>query len=170
MLALLLSIFALVLNFGAINNPHKTPSDIAAQIQSHLPAAIGHAVAPESVPDNFPPAVGPNATSEESSESPDTARIPTYNNESGYTVGEVPQVAVNNAPPLEPCVEETCEAEPGKPEITPPPIPTPTPTSTPPVDVPGPEAIPDPITPPSTPCGPVNSGVKPPLHPLIACL
>ena len=159
MLTFILSILALVLSIGVVQNPQKSPEDIIGQIEekiSSLPAQI----TPENLPEITPPESTPSASLEQSHGQGNTDKVLTYNSESQRVIGEVPQVAVDHANPLVSCVDypELCESS-----ISATPTPTPTPT---PVPLPDPEPIPDPIHP--LPC-PVAPGVKPPRS-LIGCL
>ena len=159
MLSFILTLLALVLSIGAVQNPQKSPEEIIAQIQEKITPAFGEKL-PGNLPDAVPPVSTPSASLESSHEEPNTQKVLAYNTEGERVIGEVPQVAVENAKPLVPCEDfpELCAEAPS-------PTPTPTPTPTPP-PLPEPEPIPDPIHP--LPC-PVAPGVKPP-HSLIGCL
>ena len=122
MLEFLGLLLALVLALAPnAQSPNVAPEDIIARIEEK----INHVEAPQ---DKASEHVGLEIT-----------KVLTYNTESEKVVGEVPQVAGDNAPPLVPCTPELCPL--------PTPTPTPTPTSTPPVivPIPDPEPIPDPF-------------------------
>ena len=160
MLSFILTLLALVLSIGAVQNPQVSPEEIIAQIEEKITPVFGEQH-PGNLPDAVPPVSTPSASLESSHEEPNTQKDLTYNLEAERFIGEVPQVAIENARPLVPCEDfpELCAEAPS-------PTPTPTPTPTPP-PLPDPEPIPDPINP--LPCLP-EPGVRPPLHPLIECL
>jgi len=148
MLEFLGLLLALVLALSPNGEAYVAPEDIIARIEAKIgqvEASQGKAL------EHAGQGLAALGESEESSslsaETPDTEKSLTYNSESERQIGEVPQVAVDNAPPLEPCTEELC------------PSPTPTPINPPsfigpPVPLPDPEPIPGPIPPNPDPCLP----------------
>lgn len=184
MLAYLIALLALVFSLHPAHLPNVASGDIISKIEDK----IAEVAAPESkalehigqgIPEEDAQEENAETSSQEESEAetaetpelPDTTKILTYNTESEHEVGEVPQVAVDNAPPLEPsgpCSELIggCEFPADEPTITPTP---PTVTPTPPVDI-DPEPIEWTVPPqPQDDCFEPPADTKPPVHPLVAC-
>ena len=79
MLSFILSILALVLSIGAVQNPQKSAEEIIAQIEEKVAPALEEQH-PGNLPDSVPPSTLPSEASEQSDEEPDTQKVLTYNN------------------------------------------------------------------------------------------
>jgi len=127
--------------------PNVTPEEIIAKIEDnmgYLETSNGKAL--ENVGRGIITDVVSEEISSEGQENTNPEKIPTFNTESEKEIGEIPLVAVENAPSLVPVVPTA--------------TPTPTPSPTPPIQIgplPGPEPIPDPLP---GPCQPLPGNPK----------
>lgn len=176
MLVFLIALILFVFGFSSIGHPPLDPTEIISLLDEQIwevesPQAnprqqhqSGNALAEENS-SNLPgqdlnepdpskaTAIEENADGS-ATDNPDTSRLSAYNNSSGKVITSVAAVAVENAPPLVSCAEdsELCEAQPTSES---PPIPDPTPTPihglsdlVPPIDSPKPPSdCPIPIMP-----------------------
>lgn len=121
MLEFLISLLLLILGLGNNNHPELNPQTIFERLEEKIDEVAPPQGNPqEDILNNVNP-----QNSEVGNSLPSTSEVKTFNTSSENYVGEIPVVAVENAPPLVECVDlDRCESHP---EFIGPPIPLPSP-------------------------------------------